>query len=194
MLCNGRPSGKLNMPLIGLEAWLCKRRMSFASTTVFYPLPHLHICTFAFYHHLYRVTLYLDDGHTIFACCIIDYFDYLVIAKYAICYHLGVQCAFIACLLMSGCGHMMQTECLYTAFQLLLRKCLRFVEWCWMTGNYGPCSTQLQHGYWIFWIEVIFCLLLLTDILLKPYMKDQKQRNTKTKETLTADHTHLCIT
>jgi len=41
-------------PLIGPEAWLStmgKRRMSSASTSVFYQLPHLQIHTSAFYYH-----------------------------------------------------------------------------------------------------------------------------------------------
>jgi len=40
-------------PLIGLEAWLStmgKRRIFSASTSVFYALPHPHICTSTFYH------------------------------------------------------------------------------------------------------------------------------------------------
>ena len=53
MHCSGRTNSKLNMLLIGPEARLhlmSKRWMSSASTSVFYPLPHLLIRTSTFYH------------------------------------------------------------------------------------------------------------------------------------------------
>jgi len=52
-------------PLIGPEAWLSmmgKRRMSSASTSTFYPLPHLQIRTSAFYIHFSSLPIIRQGG------------------------------------------------------------------------------------------------------------------------------------